>query len=467
MRMNRRQFIQSAALAASAAAIGGCASAYPSVAKIYAAKRRDPKEKLNIGAVGVGGKGMSDWFPMAQRGENIVALCDVDSGAVNAGLAALKGIGVDTSKVKQYSDWRKMLAECGKDLDAVTVSTPDHTHAPAAIRAMEMGCNVYVQKPLVRTIWEAHYFEKVAKACGVITQMGNQGSAEAGLRRNVDILRSGILGNVTAVYVWTDRPIWPQGQPHPQGKDAVPASLNWDAWLGTAPFRDYKADTYHTFKWRGFYDFGTGAFGDMACHTLNLPIRGLSLGAAESAECIQLEGKSDDEYPSKSIVKVRYSARGSQPACDLYWYDGNQRPSADIMPVVVANRGEVPATGLYVQGDKGCLFVQNDHGAEGVIALNGEKKMLSTFKHPACVAVPETWKPAMGDHNLEFTNACKGIEKACSDIDHSIPMVEGILVGCIAQRVPGKLLWDSKRQSFDNPLANQYIKPFIREGWEF
>src|SRR5574344_641373 len=210
MRMNRRQFLQSAALAASAAAIGGCASAYPSVSKIYAAKRRDPKEKLNIGAIGVGGKGMSDWPPMAQRGENIVALCDVDSGAVNAGLAVLKGLGADTSKVKTYSDWRKMLAECGKDLDAVTVSTPDHTHAPAAIRAMEMGCNVYVQKPLVRTIWEAHYFERVA------TEAGSQGSGDPGLGRNVEVLQSGILGDMTEVRVGTNRPIWPQGIARPR-----------------------------------------------------------------------------------------------------------------------------------------------------------------------------------------------------------------------------------------------------------
>ena len=198
MQTNRRDFLRGSTIAAASLALGGCSSLvndsrYPAVTRV-APKFRKPGEKLNIGVIGVGGKGWSDWMPMFQNGENIVALCDVDRGPVDRALAEIEKSGKKASEVKCYSDYRKMLDEC-KNLDAVTVSTPDHTHAPAAIRAMKQGCNVYVQKPLVRTIWEARYFEKVAKTCGVVTQMGNQGSAGDGHRRNVELLHAGILGN--------------------------------------------------------------------------------------------------------------------------------------------------------------------------------------------------------------------------------------------------------------------------------
>ena len=203
MQFNRRDFVKGSSMVAASVALGagqaqggGIFSKGPQVVPRF----RKPGEKLNIGVIGVGGKGWSDWMPMFENGENIVALCDVDRGPIDKALAEIEKKGLKASEVKCYSDYRKMLDEC-KNLDAVTVSTPDHTHAPAAIRAMKLGCHVYVQKPLVRTIWEAHYFEKTAKACGVVTQMGNQGSAGDGLRRNVELLHAGILGNVTEVQI--------------------------------------------------------------------------------------------------------------------------------------------------------------------------------------------------------------------------------------------------------------------------
>ncbi len=474
MQFNRRDFIRGSALAAASLVAGGCettgaAGRYPAVTRTVAPRFRKPGEKLNIGVVGVGGKGWSDWMPMFKNGENIVALCDVDRNPINKALAELEKAGVKPSQVKCYSDFRKMLDEC-KNLDAVTVSTPDHMHAPAAIRAMKQGCHVFVQKPLVRTIWEARYFEKVAKSCGVVTQMGNQGSANNGLRRNAELLQAGILGDVTEVHVWTNRPIWPQGIGRPEGSDPIPETLDWDSYLGTAPVRPFKAGVYHTFKWRGFFDFGTGAFGDMACHTMNLPFRGLRLGAVESAECIQIEGKNNETYPNKSIVRLTYAARGRLPRVTLYWYDGNLKPSAEIMPKVVATLGQVPNTGCLIMGSKGMVCSTNDYGADGYIAFNDEAKMKSMSKHEALTeaVIPAKFRPNTNGHYLEFVNACKGQDVCFSDVDHSVPMLESMLVGCVAQQVPGKLKWDSRKQEFaNNAAANALVKPHIRPGWEF
>jgi len=473
MQIDRRSFLRGAALATASVAMSGCntmrgkvPSPYPQFTKVVP-KALKPNDKLNIGVVGVGGKGWSDWTPMFQNGDNIVALCDTDRGQIDRGLKEIEKKGINPSQVKCYTDYRKMLDEC-KNLDTVTVSTPDHTHAPAAVRAMKQGCNVYVQKPLVRTIWEAHYFETVAKTNGVVTQMGNQGSSESGFRRNVEVLNAGLLGTVKEVHVWTNRPIWPQGMGRPEGSDPIPESLDWDSWLGTAPVRPFKEGVYHRFKWRGFFDFGTGAFGDMACHTMNLPFRGLKLGAVRQAECIRIEDKNDETYPSKSIVKMTYAARKGMPEVELLWYDGNLKPSADIMPQVVATLGSVPKTGCLIVGDKGMMVSTNDYGKDAYVALKGEPKMMSTTKHEACKLIPETIARCKSNQYLEFVNACKGTDTCYSGVDHSVGIIEGILVGTIAQQVPGKLSWDTGSQTFRNSAAaNTLVKPQIRAGWEF
>ena len=470
---NRRDFIKSGAYAAGALAAGGCAttaSAAPRQTKVT-------EDKLNIGVIGVGGKGWSDWNPMLDYGENIVALCDADRGTINRGLEEIKKKkGADVAaKVKTYTDYRKMLDDAKTlGLNAVTVSTPDHIHGSAAITAMRLGCHAYVQKPLVRTIAEARWFGRAATENRVVTQMGNQGSANQGLRRNVEVLNYGILGNITEVHVWTNRPVWPQGITRPEGADQIPDSLDWDSWIGVAPMRPYKKDTYHTFKWRGFFDFGTGAFGDMACHTMNVPFRGLQLQDVVAAECTTIEGQNNDTYPSKTIVKLTYAARtglnGKKlPAVNLFWYDGNLKPSADIMPQVVATLGQVPNTGSLIIGDKGIMVSTNDYGADAYIALKGEEKAKAVTKHEATTeeAIP-TWIPRAknNDNYIEFVDACKGKVKAYADIDHSVPMLEAMLVGCIAQQLPNtKLAWNSRKQSFGNKAADALIRPHVRQGW--
>ncbi len=468
--MNRRDFIKSTSCGAAAMALGGCATAQ-AIRPLNIAEG-----PLNIGVIGVGGKGWSDWNPMLDYGQNIVALCDADRKQIERGLAEIKKKKGDAAaaKVKTYTDYRKMVDDIKKiGMNAVTVSTPDHHHGAAAISAMQQGCHAYVQKPLVRTIAEAHWFWRAAKENRVVTQMGNQGSAHAGLRRNVEVLNSGILGNVREVHVWTNRPVWPQGNPRPQGSDTIPAELDWDSWIGSAPMRPYKKDTYHTFKWRGFYDFGTGAFGDMACHTMNVPFRGLYLRDVSSAECIHIEGASNDMFPSKSIVRVTYAPRRvlgkAWSEVQLYWYDGNLKPSADIMPQVINTLGAVPNTGSLIIGDNGIMVSTNDYGAEAYIALKGEEKARSTSKHEASstTVIPEVLPRAEGSDNYrEFVDACLGKVKAYADIEHSVPMMEGMLVGCIAQRIPNtKLTWNSKRQTFGRSDADAMITPYIRPGW--
>ena len=301
--VTRRGAVELALGAAVACAWTGCRSRGAGLTSVRPSPRfRRPGERLNIGVVGVGGKGWSNWEPMFKMGENIVALCDVDRTPVEAALAIVRERNKDA---RGFSDYRKMLDAC-RNLDVVLVSTPDHTHAAAAIRAMRLGCHVYVEKPLVRTVWEARYFGRVARESGVVTQMGNQGSGDNGLRRNVEILHSGILGRVAEAHVWVQSPFingrfyWPQGVPRPAGSDPVPPALDWENWLGTAPARPYKAGAYHPFNWRGCLDFGGGAFGDMGCHTLNLPFRGLKLGAVSELECLRADDRNSDTFPSRS-----------------------------------------------------------------------------------------------------------------------------------------------------------------------
>jgi len=469
MGLSRRAFLRGSALTAGAMALNGCAATRRAVSF------RKPGEMLKLGVIGAGGQGVTDWSQMVDCGNvRVVAMCDTDAAMLdNAKKWHLdKGLKADFAT---YADYRKML-ETERELDAVVVATPDHTHARAAIQAMRRGCNVYVEKPLVRTIWEARYFKKVAAECGVVTQMGNHGSAKDGLRRGVEILRSGILGNVTEVHVWTNRPEispgnkwgWRQPLKRPEGTDPIPPELSWDLWLGTSPARPFKKGVYHRIMWRAFYDFGTGAFGDMACHTMNLAFRGLELGRVLSGEAVDISERYDDTYPAYSKVRLTYAARGAKPPVSLYWYDGYRKPPAEIMPQVIATLGQVPTTGCFILGDKGVMVNTDDYGEFTYIALKGEERMKSITKHEACQPVPITLPRAKEQNQRrEFVDACFGLTKTTSGADHSVPLVESMLVGCLAQRLPGKVNWDADACLSDNATANAFIKPYIRSGWEY
>ena len=489
-------------------------------------------QKIKLAVVGVMGKGFSDWTPMLNSGMvEIVAFCDCDYTQRDKAQLKLiqEGIDFDMYRVPFYTDYRRLLDDCGiLGVDAMTISTPDHVHAPVAIRAMQMGIHVYVQKPLVRTLWELDYFNKTAKENNVIVQMGNQGSSLDSMRRCVEVLQSGVLGDVTEVHVWTDRPVWPQGKllgdyikSRGDNGDPIPAGLNWDAFLATAKKRAYLGafpenlgpfhndwkigpNVYHMFNWRSSPDFGAGAFGDMACHTMNLPFRGLELADVTEAECEMSEGGCDNNYPVKSRVRLTYRERVAKfgknagkllPAVTLYWYDGDVKPSAQLMPKYAsAHEGKVPDTGCFIIGTKGSVLMQDDYGGVCAIALNDDKEYVDVFKHPACTKeqipsrIPHCEGPVsvageksvemkgFGEgHYLEFCRAIRGEgpvyedtnSRCFSDIEYCIPQMEGIIVGVTAQRVSGKLKWDTKAQKFDVAAANDLIKPYIREGWEF
>jgi len=516
---SRRNFIRGFA-GASAFAIGGCKGLFG-------------QQKIKLAVVGVMGKGYSDWTPMLKTGlVEIVAFCDADyTQREKAQLALIRdGIDLDMARIPFYTDYRKLLDDAGiLGVEAMTISTPDHVHAPVAIGAMKQGIHVYVQKPLVRTLWELDYFNKTAQEYGVITQMGNQGSSLDSMRRCMEVIQSGILGEVREVHVWTNRPVWPQGKvlsdyikSRGDKGDPIPAGLNWNAYLATAKDRPYLGkfpddlgpfhndwkiapNVYHAFNWRGSVDFGAGAFGDMACHTMNLAFRGLELGGVSAAELVQVEGASELIYPVNSIVKLSYKERESKvqkdetgkplqlPPVTLFWYDGDLKPDAKIMPKWAStHEGKVPNTGCYLIGSKGAVLMQDDYGAKCALALEGDKAFVDIFAHEAASAVARKVPFCAGSavaaggstvemkgfaegHYGEFVNAIRGEgsvydqthSRCFSDIEYSIPQMEGILVGCIAQRVGGKLAWDSAAQRFDRAEANALVKPYIRRGFEF
>ena len=498
-------------------------------------RRLGGESKIKLAVVGVGGKGYSDWTPMLKTGmAEIVAFCDADRNIYKSCIEKAEKAGFgDLSKVPFYTDYRKLIADIDKlGVEAMTVSTPDHAHAAVAISAMKKGVHVYVQKPLVRTLWELKYFEDTARENGVIVQMGNQGSSLDSMRRCTEVLQSGILGEVREVHVWTNRAVWPQGKgvydyvtKRGANGDKIRDGLDWDAWLGVAkdrPFLDKYPDgsnvydpwklgknVYHSFTWRGFLDFGAGAFGDMACHTMNLPFRGLELADVKDAECIRIEEKNDIAFPSKSIVKLTYRERDSKvrpgvklPAVTLFWYDGYDadkpgksalKPDAALMPKWIKEKGEVPNTGCLIIGTKGQVLMQDDYGGKCAIALNEDEKFSDIFKHekanlvkrsiPFCAGTAAAtdgkstveMKGFAEGHYGEFLRAIKGIgpvyeqtnSRCFSDIDYCIPQMEGILVGVVAQQVPGKHEWCHKTQQFKDEAANKLIRPYIRKGWEF
>ena len=463
--MTRRQFIYYSALATSATALAGRLNARP--------RGVSANEKLNIAGVGVGGKGSSDLACCAD--ENIVALCDVDEKMA-------KDERQKYPQAKFYKDFRKMLDQ-EKSLDAVIIATPDHLHATIAAAAMRMGKHVYCQKPLVQTVYEARLLRKLAKEHAVATQMGNQGSAEDGLRRAVEVVQAGLIGPVREVHVWSNRPIWPQGVDRPAGQDPVPPSLDWDLWLGPAPIRPYKAQwpeghapgeerrVYHPFVWRGWQDFGTGALGDMACHTANMPFRALKLGYPTEIQA-ESSGINKESYPKSSKIRFEFPAREGLPALTFWWHDGGWKPGPDQTAEIKEMLDKVPDSGCLLIGDKGKLFSPDDYGARFFLKLKDEKELVDGRNHEAVKAIPQTIPRNVhegdGDkrHHLEWIAACKGGKPGYSDFDIAAYLTEIILLGCVALRVGKKLEWDGPKMLAKNaPEAAPFIRRENRKGW--
>ena len=464
--LTRRQFLYRAALVTAGAA------AFPALSQ-SSQRALGSGDKLRIACVGVNGKGLSDVRLCSK--EEIVALCDADEHRSTEARKLLPN-------AKFYFDWREMLEKEANNIDAVTVSTPDHLHAVIASAAIKLGKHVYCQKPLTQTVYEARYVRQLAKEHRVITQMGNQGSSEDGLRRAVEVVHSGLIGPVKQIHVWTNRPIWPQGIVRPEGEDPVPDNFKWDLWLGPASDRPFKQGVYHPFKWRGWFEFGTGALGDMACHTSNMPFRAAKLGYPKLVELVDHSELNPDTYPKTAKIRFVFPEREGLPETEFFWYDGNPqdktctplRPSEEVTKDVRELLEKVPIAGCLLIGEKGQIFSPDDYGARFFVKLNDEKEFVNGNTHEGAKAVPITLprNNSLAPSNdarqhLEWIAACKGGPTPYSNFDIAAYLTEIILLGCVALRVGKKLEWDGPGMRATNaPEAAQFLKRTYRSGFE-
>jgi predicted dehydrogenase len=433
--------------------------------KCVATESKSPNEKLQIASIGVGGKGSSDCDQANNHGK-IIAICDIDDNT----LAQKAEKFPDAVK---YNDFRDMLTKMERDIDAVTVSTPDHTHAPASIMAMRLGKHVYCQKPLTHTVWEARMMRETAKKYRVATQMGNQGTAENGLREAVEIIRAGTIGPVREVHVWTNRPIWPQAPDvtaRPTDVGEPPSNVHWDLFLGPAPVRPYafvtingeRKPAYHPFAWRGWWDYGTGALGDMACHTANMAFMACNLGYPKSvhAECGDYN---PETYPSWAHVTLEFAGSQSMPPITWHWYEGKRDGNKLLPPSELFHGEKPPGSGSLLVGEKGILYSPNDYGASYMLL---PKSNFEDFKKPE----PYLPRNGRGDDGMkaEWIAAAKGGPPAMSNFDYAGMLTETVLLGNIGIRFAGtKLEWDGPNLTFTNkPDANKFVSKEYRKGWE-
>ncbi len=437
--------------------------AFPYVGNVLGAN-----DRINVACIGVGGKGDSDSTDAGNCGGNVVAICDVDK-------KTLAKKAQQYPQAKQYQDYRKLLDQMGKEIDAVTVSTPDHNHGVAAIRAMKMGKHCFCQKPLVQTVKEARIMRALAKEKNLATQMGNQGSAENGLRRAVEVIQAGVIGTPRELHVWSNRPVWPQGYDRPAGSDPVPEELDWDLWLGPAAERPFKKSIYHTFNWRGWFEFGTGALGDMACHTVNMPFRALKLGYPEVVELEMASRFYPETFPKTSRIRFEFPERDGLPPLKFWWYDGNPgdalkplRPDAEVAKEIITMMGKLPGSGALIVGDKGKLFSPDDYGAQFYVALKGQDDFVSGDKHEACKAITQSIPRSPG-HMQEWFRMMKEGTPAYSNFDIAAYLTEIILLGCIALRMGegNRMEWDGPNMKSKNlPEAAKFVSRNNRAGWE-
>lgn len=419
-------------------------------------KKKAPSDTLNIACVGVGGMGFSD--TRGVRSQNIVALCDVDDEMV---VNLIRSERLDPNekamyeKAAKYRDFRRML-EKEKGIDALTVTTPDHNHAVIAMAAIKLGKHVYVQKPLTHTIKEARLLAKAAREANVVTQMGNQGHAGEGARLICEWIWAGAIGDVSEVHCWTNRPIWPQGIDAPAEIPSVPSTLDWDVWLGPAPFRPYHP-AYHPFKWRGLWDFGTGALGDMGAHIMDQPFWALKLKAPVSVQASSTPF-TKDYCPWAEAVTYEFAAREGMGPLTLTWWDGGLMPPRP--PELEPGRmmGD-DGGGVLFRGDKGLIMC----------GTYGDNPRLVPETRMQEFARPEKTIPRSPGIREEWIEAIKKGAKSTTDFSYSGPLTETMLLANVAVRVKDKntkLLWDYEKMEFTNlPAANEFLHFEYRPGW--
>ena len=469
-RLSRRRFVQLTSASSLGYLFTGPAF---SVSKAYGAN-----EKLRVAGIGVGGKGESD-IDQAGNLMEVVGLCDVDKDYLGKKMTKWP-------KAKGVSDFRKLFddAELMKTVDAFTISTPDHMHALPAAMAMRAKKHVYVQKPLARTVFENDLLRKVAKENGVCTQMGNQGTTENGLRRAVEIIQAGTIGDVTEVHVWTNRPVWPQAPGVTKRYDEVdvPAYLDWQSYLGPAPERPYahgpskgKRGCYHDFNWRGWWDFGTGAIGDMACHTANMAFMALKLQmpVKVAATATDVNGET---CPSSAQVSFQFPARGDLPPVTVHWYEGKGKdgkklvPPQDWIDKALAidpdqkrNKGLVNS-GSIVIGSKGFAYSPNDYGAEVYFGPTAAFEGMNT-KKPEKLAINGKFDQGQKNEWVDAIKAGKP-EIALSNFDYASYLAGAFVLGNVAIRTGQNFEFDPVTlECKGSKDAAQFIKYEYRKGW--
>jgi predicted dehydrogenase len=413
-----------------------------------------PSETLNIAGVGVGGRGASVLRAMKET-ENIVALCDVD-------WRYSQGVFDEYPDAKKYWDWRVMFDEMGDDIDAVVVATADHSHAIVAAHAMEMGKHVYVEKPLTHTVYESRLLTKLAEKHRVATQMGNQGASGEGVNLMVEWVANGEIGEVRKVEAFTDRPIWPQGLNTPPAQ-SVPDTLNWDLFIGPAQMRPYN-EIYTPWNFRGWWDFGTGALGDMACHILHPAFMALELGyptRVQGSSTLLLQDSAPTAEKVKLVYPERESSFGMLPEVEVFWYDGGIQP--------MKPEGWPEGKDMNVQGG-GVLF----HGSEDTLVCGcyGAEPFLLSGRMPN---VPKTERRVETNHQMDWVRACKEspearvAAKSAFDKANAGPFNEMVVMGVLAvrlQELDKELEWNGENMEFTNINPNEFIRIIIEDGFE-
>ena len=432
-----------------------------------------PSDKLNIAGIGIGGKGTSDLAEFAKSPRvNIVALCDVDDRQA-------KTSRTNFPKAPYYKDFREMLAKEKNNIDAVSVSTPDHTHFVAAMAAMQMGKHVYVQKPLTHSVYEARTLTEAARNYKVVTQMGNQGASGDDVRLMQEWYKAGLIGHAHTIHVWTNRPVWPQGFGKPKAVASVPAELNWDLWLGPAPWEDYK-DGYVPFNWRGYWSYGTGALGDMGCHLIDPAFKTVGLGYPTEVECsvaavyerMWSASNYPDSCPLASTVILKFPDKKGKRQIELHWTDGGIRPERpdELLPNETMG-DEDGSGGVIIEGTRGKMMC----------GTYGSNPRLLPTKRMQEINVKQTLARVPEGHYVQWVNACIagfGKNELSSSFDYAGPLTESILMGNLALRSwqlqngkseyigRKKLDWDAVNMKITNfDEANQFVKREYRNGW--
>ena len=449
---SRRGFLKTSAMALGATAFGG-----PLVMRGRAASTA-ANSRLNLAVVGCGGQGRGDMRGLLSGGANLVALCDPDAAQIEK--ARTDAGGEAGKNAKAYEDYRKLLDDASS-FDAVLIGTPDHWHAPLCRAFMKAGKHVYCEKPLTHSVAEARELRELSRSCRVVTQMGNQGSASASLRRCTEIIKAGALGPIREIHHWGVGVVAHEGSA--PGEDPVPQGFNWDLWVGPSALRPYKKEVYHPFRWRDWFDFGNGGLADICCHAINLPMRSLDLGYPAQIVVNMKDGK---QAPDKAAVEFHFPARGTLPPLALHWQGSGKPPAEVIQPLVdlYKEKGAQEPAGLMIVGEKGCIYTSH-WNTNGLIRLKGEPRMTDVLHHAGTKDIPESLPRSKG-HGQEWLDACRGEGRTFSDFDTGGKLTEIGLAGVVALRTGRTIQWDGeKMEAKDAPEAARFIHPEYRTKW--